>query len=90
MTASSMATMSFMSTAPRPHTTPSTSSPPNGSRDQASASTGTTSMWLRRTSGGSGLVTDGSARSRAKQLPRPGAASSTSAATPAAVRTSAQ
>ena len=72
MTASSMATMSFMSTAPRPQTTSSTTSPPNGSWAHADASTGTTSRWLRRTSGGSGLLTAGSAVSRAKQLPGPG------------------
>src|SRR3954464_9141019 len=34
-----------MSTAPRPHTSPSTSSPPNGSRSQPSGFTGTTSVW---------------------------------------------
>ncbi len=34
-----------MSTAPRPQTIPSTSSPPNGSRDHPSAFTGTTSVW---------------------------------------------
>ena len=34
-----------MSTAPRPHTSPSTSSPPNGSWRQPSALTGTTSVW---------------------------------------------
>ncbi len=34
-----------MSTAPRPQTHPSTSSPPNGSRLQPSRLTGTTSVW---------------------------------------------
>ena len=34
-----------MSTAPRPHTSPSTSSPPKGSRRQPSGLTGTTSVW---------------------------------------------
>ena len=38
-----------MSTAPRPHTKPSTISPPNGSRLQPSGFTGTTSVWpIRR------------------------------------------
>src|ERR671923_84413 len=41
-----------MSTAPRPHTSPSTSSPPNGSRRQRSALTGTTSVWPISTSVG--------------------------------------
>ena len=70
MTASSIATMFFMSIAPRPQTTPSTSSAPNGSRVQASASTGTTSMWERSTSGGS--VAGPDAGRRAKHEPRPG------------------
>ena len=34
-----------MSTAPRPHTSPSMSSPPNGSCRQPSGFTGTTSVW---------------------------------------------
>ena len=34
-----------MSIAPRPHTSPSTSSPPNGSRVQPDGVTGTTSVW---------------------------------------------
>ena len=34
-----------MSTAPRPHTSPSTTSPPNGSRRQPSGFAGTTSVW---------------------------------------------
>ena len=34
-----------MSTAPRPHTKPSTTSPANGSRVQPSGFTGTTSVW---------------------------------------------
>ncbi len=34
-----------MSSAPRPHTSPSTSSPPNGSRLHPAGLTGTTSVW---------------------------------------------
>ena len=41
--ASIIASMSFMSTAPRPHTQPSRSSPANGSTDQSAALAGTTS-----------------------------------------------
>ena len=41
-----------MSIAPRPHTSPSTSSPPNGSRDQPLGVTGTTSVWPMRQSDG--------------------------------------
>ena len=88
MTPSSIATMFFMSTAPRPQTMPSTRSPPNGSRDHASASTGTTSMWLSRISGGSVLLPV--ALRRAKQDPRLGVGSMTSASIPAPARTSAQ
>ena len=39
------AVMFSMSTAPRPHTKPSITSPENGSRDQPSGFTGTTSVW---------------------------------------------
>ena len=46
-----------MSTAPRPHTKPSTISPPNGSRLQPSGFTGTTSVWPMSSSvGASGSV----------------------------------
>ena len=41
-----------MSIAPRPHTSPSISSPPNGSFDQPSGLTGTTSVWPIRHSVG--------------------------------------
>ena len=88
MTPSSMATMFFMSTAPRPHTTPSTSSPPNGSRDHDSASTGTTSRCESRMSGGS--VAAPVAGMRATHEPRPGVSSITSASMPASPRISAQ
>lgn len=37
-----------MSMAPRPHTSPSTSSPPKGSRDQVSGLAGTTSVCPRK------------------------------------------
>ena len=43
--------------APRPHTSPSTSSPPNGSRDHPSGLTGTTSVWpIRHSAGASGSL----------------------------------
>ena len=60
-----------MSTAPRPQTSPSTSSPPNGSRCQPSAFTGTTSVWPISSSVGA----VGSLPSmRATRLSRPGCA----------------
>ena len=43
--ASIIASMSFMSTAPRPQMQPSRSSPANGSTDQSAALAGTTSRW---------------------------------------------
>ena len=49
--------MQSMSMAPRPHTSPSISSPPNGSRDQPSGFTGTTSVWpIRHSAGASGSL----------------------------------
>ena len=46
-----------MSMAPRPHTTPSISSPPKGSWDQSAALAGTTSVWPSRVNeGASGSV----------------------------------
>ena len=45
-----------MSTAPRPHTSPSMSSPPNGSWRQPSGLTGTTSVWPISSSVGRGRV----------------------------------
>ena len=44
-TESIMASMSFMSTAPRPQIIPSRTSPANGSKDQSCAAAGTTSRW---------------------------------------------
>ncbi|GAA5017179.1 hypothetical protein GCM10025734_67580 [Kitasatospora paranensis] len=44
-TARVIASMSFMSTAPRPQTQPSAISPPNGSYVQSAALAGTTSVW---------------------------------------------
>ena len=44
--------MCFMSTAPRPQTYPSRTSPPNGSTLQSSASAGTTSRWACTSSAG--------------------------------------
>ena len=67
-----VAVRSSMSMAPRPQTTPSTSSPPNGSRCQSSALAGTTSVWPRRVSEGA----DGSEPSiLATSEARPGAGS---------------
>ena len=46
-----------MSTAPRPHTKPSTTSAPNGSRLHPSGFTGTTSVWpISMSDGASGSV----------------------------------
>ena len=46
-----------MSIAPRPQTSPSMTSPPNGSSRQPSGLTGTTSVWpIRHSEGASGSV----------------------------------
>ena len=59
-----------MSMAPRPQTSPFTSSPPNGSRVQCAAVTGTTSVWpMRQSVGAAGSVPS----MRATRLVRPGA-----------------
>ena len=58
-----------MSIAPRPQTTPSTSSPPKGSRFQPSGLTGTTSVWPIRSRRGA-LGSEPSMR--AMRLSRPG------------------
>ena len=51
------AVMLSMSIAPRPHTSPSISSPPNGSSDQPSGLTGTTSVCpIRHSVGASGSL----------------------------------
>ena len=64
--------MFSMSTAPRPHTNPSTSSPPNASRLHPSWFTGTTSVWPMS----SKLGADGSRPSmRVTRLVRPGCGS---------------
>ena len=61
-----------MSIAPRPHTSPFTSSPPNGSRVQVFGFTGTTSVWpMRHRVGAVGSVPS----MRATRLVRPGAPS---------------
>jgi hypothetical protein len=61
-----------MSTAPRPQTSPSTSSPPKGSRCQPDGVTGTTSVWpISSNVGASGSVPS----IRPTRLVRPGAAS---------------
>ena len=71
-TATVMATMSFMSTAPRPQTYPSCTAPENGSTVHSGACAGTTSTcpWI------SSAPRRGSApASRQMTLPRPGTAS---------------
>ena len=69
-----------MSTAPRPHTSPSTSSPPNGSRDQPSASSaGTTSVCPRRANDG---ASGSDPAMRATNEARPSIASCQSISTP--------
>ena len=61
-----------MSTAPRPHTSPSMSSPPKGSWRQWSGFTGTTSVWPMSSSVG---AVGSEPSMRATRLVRPGAAS---------------
>ena len=64
-----------MSTAPRPHTNPSTISAPNGSRLHPSGFTGTTSVWpIKRSEGALGSVPS----IRVTRLVRPGCGSNTS------------
>ena len=75
--------MLSMSMAPRPHTSPSTSSPPNGSRDQPSGFTGTTSVWpIRHSVGAVGSLPS----MRATIDVRPDAASKRSTSRPAPSR----
>ncbi len=77
-----MASMSFMSTAPRPQIMPSLSSAPKGSTDHWSRSAGTTSRcpWTTR------ALADGSSpASRVTTLARPGADSKISASSPTSV-----
>ena len=68
-----------MSMAPRPHTTPSISSPPKGSCRQSSSLAGTTSVWPSR-------VRDGAEGSDpwilAISVVRPGSGSKVSMSTP--------
>ena len=75
-----------MSTAPRPHTSPSMTSPPKGSRDQRFSLTGTTSVWPISSS-------DGASGSRpsmdARRLVRPGTGSNLSSSSPGPSRTEA-
>ena len=74
-----IASMSFMSTAPRPQTQPSSTSAANGSTRQSDACAGTTSRCPWTTSAGR----DGSAPStRVTTLARPGAASTISVESP--------
>ena len=74
-----IASMSFMSTAPRPQMQPSRSSPANGSTCQSAALAGTTSRWPCTTSPGR----DGSAPSmRTMTLARPGSLSAISGSRP--------
>ena len=68
-----------MSTAPLPHTSPSTSSPPNGSRDQPLSLTGTTSVWpIRHRLGAVGSLPSMRATSEA----RPGVGSKSCESSP--------
>src|SRR3954447_12025515 len=85
-TASVIASMSFMSTAPRPHRQSSRISPANGSTCQSAASAGTTSRcpWIS-SAGRLGSVPD----QRATTEARPGADSKTCGFSPASVRRSA-
>ena len=64
-----VATMCFMSTAPRPHTQPSWSSPANGSTRHPAALAGTTSVWQSRSTGGAAPLP----RTRATRFGRPSA-----------------
>ena len=80
MTDRIMASMSFMSTAPRPQTTPSRTSPPNGSTLQSCAWAGTTSKCPWTTSAGSEELLPSM---RLTTLARPGADSYSSADSPA-------
>ena len=64
-----------MSIAPRPQTNPSAISAPNGSRDQPSSVTGTTSVWPIRSRLG---ASDRRPAMRATRLARPGVGSYTS------------
>src|SRR5581483_3608129 len=77
------AVMLSMSTAPRPQTNPSTSSPENGSRLHPSGLTGTTSVWpMRRRLGASGSLPS----MRVTRLVRPGWGSYRSTSSPAVPR----
>ncbi len=80
-TPSTMASKSFMSTAPRPHTHPSVTSPENGGTVQSSALAGTTSRWPWTSSGLSEASTPGGSQ-RATRVVRPGSDSYSSAAIP--------
>ena len=63
--------MCSMSVAPRPQTTPSTTSPPKGSRSQPDALAGTTSVWPMSRSVGAFLSLPSM---RVMRLMRPGPA----------------
>ena len=64
-----IASMSFMSTAPRPHSSPSLMTPSKGSTLQSSAAAGTTSVWPWTTRAG---ACGSEPLTRATRLARPG------------------
>ncbi len=83
MAAVRAATSFFMSTAPRPHRKPSSSSTPaNGGCVQSRASAGTTSLWPTRASEGPPPVPG----MRATRLARAGSRDTSSTSTPASAR----
>ena len=86
VTASIIASMSFMSTAPRPHTMPSRTSAANGSKVQSAGSAGTTSR-CPCSSSASALGSEPSIR--ATTLARPGSDSKIWGSSPASASCSA-
>src|SRR5262249_29501248 len=70
------------STAPRPHTYPSVTSPENGCTDHSDGSAGTTSRWPCTSSAPRSAVPAGSPANRAKTLVRPGALSRSTGSRP--------
>ena len=85
MTASIIASMSFMSTAPRPQRQPSRSSPANGSTCQSAALAGTTSRWPCTISAPRSAVPAGSPSMRTTTVARPGSLSISSGSSPTSV-----
>ena len=83
-----MASKSFMSTAPRPQTQPSATSPANGGTDQSSALAGTTSRCPWISSGDSDRSTPSGSQLATTEV-RLGAGSNSSAAMPTSPSSSA-